>query len=79
MHVPVLLIHSQDDPVTPSASFMQSTINEYSNIITLFPQHGGHGGFFTFKKRYGDLDGFWAQNRAMEFIRLLDAQDKRLA
>lgn len=72
MQAPVLLIHSQDDPIIPITPFIQSSLDQYSNIIPLFTKYGGHGGFLTAKKRYGDLDRHWAQNRAMEFIRLLD-------
>ena len=31
------------------------------NIITLFTKFGGHSGFYTTQKRYGDLDGLWAK------------------
>ncbi len=69
IQVPTLIIHAHDDPVTPVTPFLHIT---NQNILTLFSKHGGHGGFFTTKKLYGDLDGHWAQNRVMEFIRLLD-------
>lgn len=67
--IPTLIINAHDDPLSPSAGFA-SIYN--SNLITLIPKHGGHGGFFTTKKLYGDLDGHWAQNRAIEFISLLE-------
>ena len=67
--VPTLIIHAYDDLVSPIQPFVNL---KNPNIITLLTKHGGHGGFFTTKKLYGDLDGHWAQNRAMEFIRLLE-------
>jgi len=66
---PTLIINSYDDPISPIEPFTHIT---NPNIITLLTKHGGHGGFFMNKKLYGDLDGHWAQNRAIEFIRLLD-------
>jgi len=71
IQTPTLIISSYDDPVIPITPFLNIS---NPNIITLLPRYGGHGGFFTTKKLYGDLDGFWAQNRAIEFIRLLEAK-----
>lgn len=71
--VPTLIISAYDDPVIPIEPFLKSPITNNPSIITLLPKHGGHGGFLSFKKLYGDLDRHWAQNRAMEFIKLLDA------
>jgi len=67
--IPTLVICSYDDPISPARVFENI---KNPNIITLLTKHGGHGGFFTTKKLYGDLDGHWAQNRVMEFIRLID-------
>lgn len=69
IQIPTLIIHASDDPVAPINPFLYLN-NPY--IITLLTKHGGHGGFFTTKKLYGDLDGHWAQNRAIEFIQLLE-------
>jgi hypothetical protein len=69
IQVPTLIINSNDDPLSPSKPFIDL---KNPNIITLLAKHGGHGGFFTTKKLYGDLDGHWAQNRTMEFINLIE-------
>jgi uncharacterized protein len=74
--IPTLLIHSHDDPVTPLSFFTHPSIQKNPWIISLFPKYGGHGGFIARQKSYGDEDRHWAQNRAIEFIRLLD---KRVA
>ncbi len=71
--LPLLIISSSDDPITPTEAYMNPDIINNPYIITLFTKYGGHGGFITFKKRYGDLDGHWAQNRAMEFITLMES------
>jgi uncharacterized protein len=70
--IPTLIIHAFDDPLVPAFPY---TKIKNPHIITLLTKHGGHGGFFMLKPRYGDLDGHWAQNRAMEFIRLLEEKN----
>lgn len=65
---PTLIINAYDDTISPTIPF---TKLKNPNIITLLSETGGHGGFFTFNPKYGDLDGHWAQNRAMEFIKLI--------
>jgi uncharacterized protein len=67
--VPTLIIHAYDDPITPIGPYTHIT---NPNVITLFTKYGGHMGFFTNKNLYGDIDGQWAQNRAIEFFRLLN-------
>jgi predicted alpha/beta-fold hydrolase len=76
--IPLLLIASHDDPITPINAYLEKKI-DYPSVITLFPHYGGHGGFITLQKKYGDLDAHWAQNRVIEFIRLVAANDKSLA
>ncbi len=67
--IPTLIIHAKDDPITPHGSF---TTLSNPFILTLFPNDGAHGAFISAKKLYGDIDRHWAQNRAMEFISLLE-------
>jgi hypothetical protein len=69
--IPTLIISAYDDSLSPVVPFTKVS---NPSIITLLTKHGGHGGFFSLKPKYGDLDGHWAQNRAMEFIRLLENQ-----
>lgn len=71
IQTPTLIINSYDDPFVPAKSF-SSIMNP--NVKTLLTKYGGHGGFYTTKKRYGDMDGLWAENRALEFIRLLEKE-----
>jgi len=53
----------------------QFEADEFKNnpyFISLLTPCGAHGAFVTAKKMYGDLDRHWGQNRAIEFIRLLE-------
>lgn len=71
IQIPTLTIHSYDEQFVPADQFKASEFKNNSQFITLLTQYGAHGGFVTAKKRYGDLDRHWAQNRALEFFRLL--------
>lgn len=72
INIPLLIINAYDDPIAPIEPYLTPQVQNNPNIITLLTKYGGHGGFFTTEKLYGDIDGHWAQNRAMEFIKLLD-------
>lgn len=69
--IPTLIIHAKDDPLLPAEPFQSKAFTTNPNIIELITNNGGHGGFVTFAKAYGDVDRHWAQNRAVEFIDLL--------
>jgi predicted alpha/beta-fold hydrolase len=75
IQIPTLIIHAFDDPVVPADPFTRPAITENQNIITMLSKHGSHGSFVAQKTLYGDLDRYWAQNRAMEFIELLAIDD----
>ncbi|MER3428097.1 MAG: alpha/beta hydrolase [Pyrinomonas sp.] len=66
---PTLIIQAQDDPLIPFASFPHETIARNPYIIMLAPQNGGHVGFLA-KSTVGE-DRWWAENRAVEFCRLI--------
>ena len=66
---PTLIIHAQDDPFIPFDSFRHPSIANNSHIIFMAPPHGGHVGFIS-DKTHGE-DRFWAENRAVEFCRLV--------
>lgn len=67
---PTLIIHAQDDPFVPFDSFLHPSIEENPNVILLAPPSGGHVAFLARRTRGEDL--FWAENRIIEFFRLLD-------
>lgn len=62
--VATLIIQADDDVVIPTRSFGQIHNNNIQLIIT---RGGGHGGFIS-KKKKGDPDRHWAENRTIEFL-----------
>ena len=71
IRTPTLIIHAQDDPFVPFDSFLHPSIAENPNVVLLAPPHGGHVAFLA--RRSNAEDRFWAENRTVEFFRLLDA------
>ncbi len=69
--IPTLAIHSYDDLLVSARQFEKQEIQNNPYIITMLTKYGGHGGFITLRKNNKDLDMHWAQNRALEFFRLL--------
>lgn len=70
IRVPTLVIHAEDDPFVPFASFRSQALRENPRIVLLAPRRGGHVGFVADSMRDGE-DRFWAENRVVEFCRLL--------
>lgn len=69
IRTPTLMIQAQDDPFTPFAPFRHPSIAENPYLIFLATEHGGHVGFVTAKTNAEDR--FWAENRAVEFCKLI--------
>ena len=69
IRTPTLMIQAQDDPFVPFHPFQHPSIAENSLIVFLAPEHGGHVGFVA-SDTTGE-DRFWAENRAVEFCKLL--------
>jgi len=67
--IPTLIIHAQDDPFIPFASFRHPDIEANPNVVLLAPEQGGHVGFIS-ADREGE-DRFWAEIMAVEFVKLL--------
>lgn len=72
--IPTLAIHAEDDPIISVEPLRKDEISKNTNIFTLITKHGGHGGFILAKTPKGDLDRHWAENRVIEFFRLLNAR-----
>lgn len=70
--VPTLAIHSEDDPLLSSKTLRSKEFTENPHVVTLITQNGGHGGFIAARKLMGELDRHWAENRAIEFFRLIE-------
>jgi predicted alpha/beta-fold hydrolase len=69
IRVPTLIIHADDDPFVPFESFRHPSLGENPCVVFLAPRHGGHVGFVGDAAR-GE-DRFWAENRVVQFCRLL--------
>lgn len=70
--VPTFIIHAEDDPVVSAFPLRSKEFFSNPNIIVMLTKHGGHGGFVNFGGIGEDLDRHWAQNRVIEFFRLLE-------
>jgi predicted alpha/beta-fold hydrolase len=68
IRIPTLIIHAQDDPFIPFQSFRDSSIGENPFVTMLAPSAGGHVGFISRDNRE---DRFWAENRIVEFCKLI--------
>ena len=67
-----MILHAQDDPFVPFQSFRHPSITNNSHVTLLMPRHGGHVGFIADTRREaGSEDRFWAENRVVEFCRLV--------
>ncbi|HEU4593868.1 MAG TPA: alpha/beta fold hydrolase, partial [Pyrinomonadaceae bacterium] len=72
IRVPTLVLHAQDDPIIPASSFFDPSLAENPSVLLVLPEHGGHVAFVA-GAGTGTEDRFWAENRVVEFCRLLAA------
>jgi predicted alpha/beta-fold hydrolase len=66
VRVPALIITAEDDPFVPSQPFHDPKVTGNRSIDLRISPHGGHCGFVG--ERSGDDDGYWAENRIVEFF-----------
>jgi predicted alpha/beta-fold hydrolase len=66
---PTLIIHAQDDPFIPFDPLRHPSVGENPYILLLAPPCGGHVGFVG--ANANGEDRFWAENRIVEFCRLI--------
>lgn len=76
VRLPTLLIHAQDDPFLPFDMFARrmKAIEANPALRPVFPRHGGHVGFMELPlgpQREAWMDGYWAENQALRFVRWL--------
>jgi predicted alpha/beta-fold hydrolase len=64
--VPALVITAEDDPFVPVHPFREARVCGNPHIDLRVCAHGGHCGFIG--DRRGDDDGYWAENRIVEFV-----------
>jgi predicted alpha/beta-fold hydrolase len=72
IRVPTLVLHAQDDPIIPASSFLDPSLSANPEVLLVLPEHGGHVAFVA-RAGTGTEDRFWAENRVVEFCRLLAA------
>ena len=66
VRVPALVITAEDDPFVPSRPFHDSKITANPRIDLRISTHGGHCGFIG--PRAAEDDGYWAENRIVDFV-----------
>lgn len=66
IRVPALLIHAKDDPVVPFAGLAGRVPRGHGALRCVFPERGGHLGFYA---PSAGSDGYWAEDRAVAFVR----------
>jgi hypothetical protein len=67
IHVPALIITSEDDPFVPSQPFHDPKIAANRWIDLRLSPHGGHCGFIGPAASAED-DGYWAENQIVNFV-----------
>lgn len=67
IRVPVLVITAEDDPFVPPEPFRDPKVTGNSHIDLRVSAHGGHCGFVSAKASPDD-DGYWAENRIVDFV-----------
>lgn len=70
IRVPTLIIHAEDDPFIPFSSFDDPRLAANPFVLLLATRHGGHVAYYG--RPQPDEDRAWAENRAVEFCRLLN-------
>lgn len=70
IRIPTLIIHAQDDPFIPFAPLRDVSVTANPYVLLIAPERGGHVAFLSANP--GE-DRFWAENRLVEFFRMLTA------
>jgi hypothetical protein len=71
IRVPTLIIHARDDPIVPFEPFSDPSILGSAPIALLATDHGGHCAFIA-RRPEPASDRFWAENRVVDFLRMLE-------
>jgi predicted alpha/beta-fold hydrolase len=75
IRVPALVITAADDPFVPSNPFRDPRITGNPCLSVAICEHGGHCGFVG--PATGGDDGYWAENRIVEFVVSRDIRNGR--
>ena len=71
IRIPTLIIHAEDDPFIPFAPLRDPSIAANPYVLLIATERGGHVAFLSANSQ--DEDRFWAENRLIEFCRMLAA------
>ena len=77
IQLPTLIIHAEDDPFIPFAPLRTSAAVSNPAILLMGTKRGGHVAFLSARSRNQNFasglneDRFWAENRALDFCRLV--------
>ena len=67
IRVPAMIITAQDDPFVPTDSFRDPRVTGNPHIEVIITPHGGHCGFLAECAGSNGEDGYWAEERIVEF------------
>lgn len=70
VRVAALVIHAEDDPLVPPEAFRDRAFVENPNVLLVLTPRGGHTAFVARAAAEGE-DRRWAENRIVDFCRLL--------
>ncbi len=70
IRIPTLIIHAADDPFIPIEPLRDPSVTANPNILLIETERGGHVAFVADEPRE-DEDRFWAENRLVEFCKLV--------
>ena len=73
IRLPTLLLHSLDDPLLPAEPFLAPQVRSNPSLGVVLTRRGGHVGFIE-RDGQVDPDRFWAENRVIDFFRLVSAR-----
>lgn len=68
IEVPTLIVAAEDDPIVPFGMFRDSGLDHNPAVRLLAPRHGGHSGFLAARAAGRDLDSYWGECRAIDFL-----------
>ncbi len=68
MRVPTVIVHAEDDPLVPIEPVHDALATASKRVRFVITSHGGHVGFLAANPAPGDLDRFWAESRAADFV-----------
>ena len=69
IRIPTLIIHAEDDPFIAFPPLRDPSIAANPYVLLVAPERGGHVAFVSAKRP--DEDRFWAENRVVEFCRMV--------